>query len=198
MPPELVARKVFRKRQPCFAMAAVGLVLVMLSWWVYFHKMSIVWDARVKELEIRRNVLDETNEELQEAVASEKAASEKLGEIVKLSDRKSQWLEWINGVHDCLLDGMWLRSLKPVTKNGSFRIEISGRGFEDSLRKYDSDKATAIEVFRDRLRGCEHFSDETQILNQRDASRGAYVREFTILVAVKGLSEDKEALEGEE
>jgi type IV pilus assembly protein PilM len=198
MPPDLVAKKVFRKRQPYFALASVGLILVMLSWWVYFRKMSTVWDDRVRELEIRRDVLTETDTELVRVVAKEKEAAKRLGEIVKVASKKSQWLEWIEGIHGCLLEGMWLRSLEPVKEDGIFYIKIEGRGFDDELKKYDTAKATAIEVFQNRLRTCAHFSPDTKILAQRDASSGAFARDFTILVAVEGLSKQPVAPETEE
>lgn len=198
MPPDLVAKKVFRKRQPYFALAAVGLVLVMLSWWVYFRKMSTVWDARVQELEIRRDVLKETDGELREAVGKERDAAAKLDKIVALASKKSQWLEWIEGIHGCLLEGMWLRSLKPIEEEGVFYIRIEGRGFDDALKEHDTKQATAIEVFQNRLRSCAHFSEDTKILAQRDASRGAFARDFTILVAVEGLSIKPSAPEAKE
>ncbi|MDP6524325.1 MAG: type IV pilus assembly protein PilM [Kiritimatiellia bacterium] len=198
MPPDLVAKKVFRKRQPYFALASVGLVLVMLSWWVYFRKMSTVWDARVQKLEIRRDVLKETDADLKKAIVREKETAEKLGEIVKVASKKSHWLEWIEGIHGCLLEGMWLRSLKPVEEDGVFFIEITGRGFEDNLEKFDTDNATAIEVFQNRLRSCSHFSADTRIKSERDAGRKAFLRNFTILVAIEGQSTTPATPEAEE
>ena len=170
----------------------------MLSWWVYFRKMSTVWDARVQELEIRRDVLKETDGELREAVGKERDAAAKLDKIVALASKKSQWLEWIEGIHGCLLEGMWLRSLKPIEEEGVFYIRIEGRGFDDALKEHDTKQATAIEVFQNRLRSCAHFSEDTKILAQRDASRGAFARDFTILVAVEGLSIKPSAPEAKE
>jgi hypothetical protein len=140
------------------------------------------------------DVREATDRELTEALGSQQASQVKHDGVVAVIRERTRWIEWMQGIHECLLDGVWLRSIVPVTRDGRLFIEISGRGFDDRLKAYDSAEATAIEVMRDRLRRHALFSDKTDITAAPAMATGVYARDFTILVA---LEEDAQRAESE-
>jgi type IV pilus assembly protein PilM len=194
LPPALVERKAFRRRQPYFAASAVGLVLVMLCWWSFFLKMKDVWQERTRKLDLQLDIREETDRDLTAALRSQQQSQAKHDDVVSIVRQRSRWIDWLQGLNDCMLEGAWLRSVDPVMSGGKLCLEVSGRGFDDRLKKNDSSEATAIEVLRDRLRQHPLFSDKTEITAVPAMAPGAYARDFTILVVL----EEGEQLPGTE
>lgn len=193
LPPTLVARKAFRRRQPYFAASVIGLVLLMLCWWAFFLKMKDVWQERTHKLDQQLDIRRETDQELTAALRSQQVSQARHDGVVSIIRERSRWIEWLQGIHDCLLDGVWVRSIAPTRREGRLMIEISGRGFDDRLKAYDSAEATAIEVMRDRLRAHPLFSDKTEITAVPAMAPGSYARDFTILVALEDSERPSEA-----
>ena len=183
MPPELVARKIMRKRQPFFAAAGIGLVLIMLCWWYYSQKMRTVWEGRIGELELQLDIREDTDKDLKDATVKEARARKRHDAMVAIVQQRAQWVGWLKGIQDCMLDGMWLRAMTPVEREGKTWIQITGRAFEDRAEQYDTVDATAVEVFRNRLRQHSEFSEETRITASPVSPPGAYARDFTIMIA---------------
>ena len=188
MPPELVSRKIMRKRQPFFAAAGVALVLIMLCWWYYSQKMRTVWEGRIGKLELQLDIREDTDEELKDATVKEGVARNRHDAMVAIVQQRAQWVDWMKGIQECMLEGMWLRAMMPVERAGKTWIQITGRAFEDSAAQYETADATAVEVFRNRLRQHSQFSEETRITASPVSPPGAYARDFTIMIAPKGKS----------
>ncbi len=186
MPPDLLAHKTLRRRQPFFVLSGIGLVLVMLCWWVFFVKMKDAWNKRTRDLAVELTIRKETDAELTRAMVRQKVSETLHDDVIGVIRQRGYCAEWLQGLHDCLLDGMWIRSLVTVVRDGEKCIELSGRGFNDCLKLYDSAEATAIEVFRDRLRAHPLFSDKTEITAVPALGPDAYARDFTILVVLAG------------
>jgi type IV pilus assembly protein PilM len=165
MPPDLLAKKVFRRRQPFFGLIAVGVALIMLCWWVYAHRMKAMQtrQRRVVQEAIAKFRTDQTN--LAEVSRRKKAAAKRAETVLGIVSRRTQWLQVMNAIHGCMLEGMWLTELKPVVddEGGISVIDISGAGFEDNLRQEDKGGTTAIEVFRDKLQASDYFMGRTEI-----------------------------------
>jgi len=182
MPPDLVARKAFRRRQPYFALAAVAVALIMVCWWVYAQRMAGV---RTRQSEIVAGSVDRlrgVGHNLLKATEAKEGATKQLMELTGIAFLRSQWLEFLDAVHSCMLEGMWLTALTPKMEGGKIsEVEISGKGFQDKLRDVDTADSTAIEVFRNKLREKKCFSAETEITFE-PPSADTYAREFTILL----------------
>lgn len=193
MPPELVRKKAFRKRQPFFVMAAVGLVLIMVCWWGYFARMKAIRWKRIKKVEIDIGAIDGVYGQLQSAGKKHIAAEKKAESIVNIITARTKWIEILKEVHSCMLEGMWFTSLRPVFEDDEITyIEIAGMGFSDRLT-VKSD-LTPIEEFRNRLRKSDFFTDETKITKELPSED--FLKEFEVLAAL-GKGTDKEAASGE-
>jgi len=185
MPPALVAARRFRKRQPFFALAAAGLILIMASIWGYYREMRIIRRPQLEEVKARIAKLERDQAALQSQIDARNEVQKKVEQVAALIAAKTRWVEILGALHDCLLEGMWLTAVKPVV--GADRVtralEISGMGFQDRLNPIDTPEATALEIFRDRLRSSPYFTEETEI--KRISAGGAYAREFMILAVLR-------------
>ena len=182
MPPELVAKKIFRKRQPFFALAAAGLLLIMLCWWGYSQRMKSVAQERIKSVEMNINDLHAINSRLQRVKDKKKEAWEKTANVVDIIDQRTKWIGILRTIHSCMLDGMWLTSLAPVIAEDGVitHIEIGGMGFLDKLK--DKSDLTAIEEFRNKLRESKYFTEETKITKELRVEE--IMKEFEISAAL--------------
>jgi len=183
MPPDLVAIKTFRRRQPFFAAAALGVVLGLLAFWGYSRKAQAARDHQLAVVKSDIEALTDVQDRLSTAVADREAIETKVNDIADIIDRRSRWVELLDAIQASLLDGMWLTGLEPVFKDGeAVEILISGTGFHDKLKTYETGDLTAIEVFRDKLRASEAFTEETEILRQPPLGPGGYARDFKMSV----------------
>ena len=186
MPPALVAKKVFRKRQPYFGMIAVGVALIMLCWWVYLGHMQKIRKAQFGVVEQKTKALEATMGNLQRVLSDEKKARDKADRLLDIVRLKTVWIEIIEDVYSRMPEGMWLSSFTPVTQavagtNQITYIEIEGNGFVDKL--VDKPEKSAIEEFRDKLRSSPYFTKNTEI--KRQLLKESYMRQFSISVALK-------------
>jgi type IV pilus assembly protein PilM len=186
MPPDLVATKVLRRRQPFFALSAIGVALVMLCWWVYTERMTDEFAKRVQNVDARIEVLSTVNSQLSHAVKEKAESGRKLDALVSIVGSRTAWLEILDELNSCMLDGMWIKSLKPVESDGKVKgILVSGLGFADKMRAAERPDATAVEVLVERLRASRLFSGDTTVRPTPAPAAEAAVREFEVNVGIK-------------
>ncbi len=179
MPPDLVARKAFRRRQPFFAMSAAGIVLTMLCWWVYFNRMGRMFEDRVNDVSAEVKAFQLLTADLNRASDEREEAVQRLGDVAGVIGMRRSWGEILNAVHRCMQEGMWVVELKPRPQGQTIsHVDLTVQGFSDRL--IDNDKGTASERFRDRLRATEQFGDKTEIVSERAVGSGDYLRRFKI------------------
>lgn len=179
MPPDLVARKVFRRRQPFFAIAALGVVLVMLCWWVYFYRMGSMLEERVGTVGEKVATFKRLASQLDRVRDQRQAAVDRVSTLAALTHDRTSWLVLLDTVHRCMEKGMWIVDLRPVSAGPRINaIEITVQGFSDRL--VDTEAGTATERFRDRLRATDAFGDKTQIMREMAVGSGDYLRKFTL------------------
>ncbi|MDP6491170.1 MAG: type IV pilus assembly protein PilM [Kiritimatiellia bacterium] len=179
LPPDIVARKTMRRRQPFFAMAALGVVLIMLCWWVYFLRMREMLGERVTKVEARVGGLSAQAGKLQKVRKESAAVQAEADQLTSVIRLRTAWLDILESVRGVMLDGMWLTGWAPVIEDGRVTaVGISARGFMDQLK--DLPDATATEQFAARLRALECFTEATKITRERGGGSDDFAREFTV------------------
>jgi type IV pilus assembly protein PilM len=178
MPPDLVARKVFRRRQPFFAVSAAGIVLAMLCWWVYFHRMGIMFGDRVDAVGAESKAFKTLTLDLKRAAKQREASTDRLDKIAGVIGVRTRWSEILSAIQSCTQEGMWVVALAPRGSGSTIKeVALTVQGFSDRLE--DTDEGTATERFRDRLRATSQFGDKTEIASEMAVGSG-YLRKFTI------------------
>ncbi len=184
MPPDLVALKTFRRRQPFFAAAALGVILTLLTLYGLSRHTHRLKQAQLDGLNRRLSELATVQQDLQVAMAEKRKAQADVDAVAAVVASRSQWLDLLNTLHACLLDGMWLTGIAPVTgADGRVtHLDVRGMGFEDKLRRYDdSREATSIEQFRNRIREAGRaFTTQAEITEQPPPAPGDPIRKFAL------------------
>ncbi|MBM4147466.1 MAG: type IV pilus assembly protein PilM [Lentisphaerae bacterium] len=184
MPPDLVARKQMRKRQPFFVLSALGAALILLCWWAYTRQMTAVFRTRIENIETRISGMASVAGQLGR-IQSEKAVVDKqMGFLLWLVESRGRWLQVLSALDACLLDGMWLTSVKPVDSGDGAvrRVKVTGVGFADKLKAAERADATAVEVLVERLKKSPEFGPGVEIKPVPLPAMGASSRDFEVVV----------------
>jgi hypothetical protein len=158
--------------------AGVVVVLAMLCWWVYFHRMGGVMKSQVSDVSGEIAEFKNIEKKLTKASKRHTASVERVDKIADIVSIRTRWNELISTVHECMQEGMWVVALEPRGSATQINeINLTVQGFSDRL--IDDEAGTSTERFRDRLRATEFFSDKSDIISANVIFKSS-VRRFTI------------------
>ena len=115
-----------------------------------------------------------------------------------LIDQRTLLSKRMLAVRECVPEEMWLTGIEPVQGMGGLvaALRISGRGFSDRLKTLEESQtgnATAVEIFRDRLKLAPIFTESVSIEREGDDPRfPGQVRTFVIVAALKETAQFKQ------
>lgn len=193
MPPEMVARKSFKKRIPFFGLAAAGVLLSFVIWTMYEKQMASLYEFQSERVSKKLESCKQMQAKLAKADKDKLAVQGKADSLKELIEERTAWLKRVEAVRNSLFDGMWLTELVPV-KDDSGKVtgvRIVGRGWADKLKAIEEKaiaagrKATAVEELRDRIKTQPVFGkgpQDVKVINFKDFE--AYLIEFTIEAAL--------------
>ncbi len=175
LPPDLVARRVFQRRIPFLAMAAVGVVLIMLVFWLFLHRMRSMAEDRLAMVSNRVTELQAPSAALDELGRQKESTTGKITTLSDLTRKRTRWLEIMESLHLRLMDGMWLTSLSVTEEEGGReRLAIDGMCFSDKVSHQ------AVTEFAMSLKKQGYLSEDVQIKRVRPIAGVDYVNEFSI------------------
>lgn len=199
LPPNVVADKAFKKKQPLLIAAAFGLALVVLLWAVFFVRLKSLTENELSKVKSRVQQLEAVERPLKASETEIKTIEDKLVRINAATVSRSQWLTVIDQIQQALPKGLWISRFDPVREpmlppnqqppppqpgvpqpGEVGRIELSGHGYIDEI-----DTPAPIKAFRDKLRTMPLFAEKTEITLSPTPQAGEMMRNFKIEVILK-------------
>ena len=197
-----MTEKEFRRKIPFLTVAAVALVLLGACWWLIFSRLATRTEQHKEQLQHEVADLRSVESRLIQIEQVNDVISEKARSVADVVAMRPQWIEVLNAVQSCMLDGMWLVSLATSDTGPGGRRMVTEQQQQGHIpaHKKDvdvhflelrgmifSDKAidTSIQSFRDQLRNSKFFDETTDISSAPLPNPGDVVREFTILLVLK-------------
>lgn len=182
MPPELAARKVLQRRLPFFGLAAMGLVLTVLVFGLFLHRMSSLVEKRRDMVQGRLAALESPNVKLGEFSKQKQELYAKATDLNELIVSRTRWVVIMNDLHQRLVPGMWLTSVRMMTpkdvKSTVIRLEVRGMAFSDKVSN------PAITEYVASLKSVGYFSDDLQIKRIKPVEGTDFATEFTIEIGL--------------
>lgn len=189
MPPELVSKKVMRRRQPFFIMAAAGVVCIMLAWLLYFRNMAGMFERQVESVKQETDriaLLDKAIKDQDKGLAD---AAHKNKSLTDLVAQRTRWVDVFNQIRACMMDGAWIVGLRPVPPAVPYaevtEIDLDILWFEDQMIKYRGEQPE-IEQMRARLVEQPLFAEATKVTRFQISAENPKVREFSIHLVLEG------------
>ncbi len=182
LPPEMAARRTFMRRLPFLGLAAVGLAMIMMVFWVYTLRMRSAKEERRRKTEAMVAALAAPNVRLSAIQREQEAVLAQAADLAGLVRSRTRWAEIIGDIRDRLPAGAWLTALRPVVAEtpageaavAAERIEIHGRAFSD---KVSHEKVSEL---AQALKSCRHFADAAEIKLIRPVKGTDYAMEFIL------------------
>ena len=203
MPPAKLAERAFRRKQPMFVMAMMGVILAVGVWATYFFKMAQLARERKDAVHSKAEKLAAVESRLKEQEAKVKDVQRKLDTLLGLVQLRTQWLDVLKQIRECLPDGMTLVTLRPqlaapvtaMAPNGMGAVVatnaappeikiLDAKGFIylDKITNKSEDK-NPIRVFRDNLREQSLFSNKTEVVSM--PAPGEFAQEFDLQIVLR-------------
>ncbi len=204
MPPERLADRAFRRKQPMFIMAMLGVVLTVGVWAVYFLKMAQLAHQRAQTISGRVETLAAVETRLKAEENRIVDVDGKLKRLLELTGRRTQWVDVLKQIRACMPDGMTLVSLRPEgsVPTGSpteapppppagaassspeeiRALEAKGFFYLDKILDKAEDKHP-VRLFRDALREQTLFSNKTEVVSMPAPSD--FAQEFSVQIVLK-------------
>ena len=204
MPPARLADRAFRRKQPMFVMAMLGVILTVGVWAVYFLKMAQLAHERSQKVSEQVGRLAGVESRL---VGAEKRSAEvdgKLQRLLALTAHRTQWVDVLMQIRACMPEGMTLVSLRPegAVQTGTpgeapaplapgatpppadeiRALEAKGFIYLDKIEDKSEDKHP-VRLFRDALREQVLFSNKTEVVSMPAPSD--FAQEFAVQIILK-------------
>ncbi|MCX7008337.1 MAG: type IV pilus assembly protein PilM [Kiritimatiellaeota bacterium] len=206
MPPAKLAERAFRRKQPMFVMAMVGVILTVAVWAIYFLKMAQLAHARSQTLRGQVEALAGEESRLLAQEGRMKDVKGKLDKLLGLVALRAQWVDMLKQIRACMPDGMTLVSLLPegaanpanaptpagdgapppeaaAAVLGEIRmLEAKGFIYRDKI-KDASDEKNPVRLFCDALREQALFSNKTEVVSM--PMPNDFAQEFVVHIVLK-------------
>ncbi len=192
IPPDMAHAKTMRNRLPFFILAALGLILTLVVWTLYFRQAAENYQAQDKFVKRQLSMKQADAAAMRSVLAECTAAQQKANDLRALIARRAEWLQILNGVREAMVSGMWLTTLEPIRgANGQVgKIVLTGFGFKDDLDRAlaaasgAGGRLTPGELLRDRLQSRKELFGEVVIRNDRYSTKETYLHEFAVEVTL--------------
>ena len=202
LPPKAEEEKKFKRKQPLFALAAVGVLATLLVWVAFYARMAAAADRVRARIEARVGELAGVERQLQGVEADVASVESQIAALTALEARRGVWRGLLGALSGPLPEGMWLTRIRPLAalpggataaagegavaapaaagpNRAVVGIEIEGMGYQDRI------KSEAVGTYRDQLRESKWFSEQTEIIWQPPARPDGSPLEFKILAVLK-------------
>ena len=161
MPKELKARKVLSTKMPFFVVAAAAILLTVACWWGYTWRLRCATERHLGDIKARLHEIDLKQVELDKIVKRETEVRAKAEQLRRLVHFRTSWIDVLDDVRKCLLDGMWITCIEPIVDPDTAsisRLTIKGMGFLDKVKD-----ETAIRDFATALGKTAYFSTNSVV-----------------------------------
>ena len=204
MPPAKLAERAFRRKQPMFVMAMLGVILTVGVWATYFYKMAQLARERNDAVHGKAEQLAAIETRIKAQESRVKDVDGKLDNVLGLVQLRTQWLEVLKQIRECMPDGMTLISLKPevsapsatspapgsmgaqvatnIAPAGVRVLDAKGFVYLDKITNKSEDK-NPVRLFRDNLREQSLFSNKTEVVSM--PAPGEFAQEFDLQLVLK-------------
>ncbi len=181
LPHELAARRVLQRRIPFFGLAAVGLVFIVLVFGMFLYQMKSMAEERLVKVQTRIEALSAPNETLGQLAKQKAQLYGRANDLVSLIQKRVRWLTILDDLHQRLVPGMWLTSVRMLPakdERAPVKFEIKGMAFSDEVNNQ------AITEYVAKLKGVGYFADDLQIKRIKPVESTDYATEFTVEIGL--------------
>jgi type IV pilus assembly protein PilM len=146
LPESVRAERAMKRKIPFFIAAAYCLVAVAAIWCAFFLKLGNMAEERLAVVSGRLQVLESTERRLRSVESEIDDVSAKLESLKAVAEKKSEWVEVLQAIHEKLPKSMWITNLalkKPAPSQAADEARAATRRSARGAEPEDAATASA-------------------------------------------------------
>ena len=158
---DIVERKVFRRRLPFLALAAIGMVATLGTWWLFVNNLKNSYETQQATIADRISAYQNEKDRYDRVDKKAKAAEARATAYRNLMKRRGQWMGMLVAVDKAVPDGLWITSLKARRQENILQgVDISVSVWKDLEPTLVEKGKTIAETIAGRLAAQDVFADD--------------------------------------
>lgn len=158
---DIVERKVFRRRLPFLALAAIGMVATLGTWWLFVNNLKNSYETQQATIADRISAYQNEKDRYDRVDKKAKAAEARATAYRNLMKRRGQWMGMLVAVDKAVPEGLWITSLKARRQENILQgVDISVSVWKDLEPTLVEKGKTIAETIAGRLAAQDVFADD--------------------------------------
>ncbi len=158
---DIVERKVFRRRLPFLALAAIGMVATLGTWWLFVNNLKNSYETQQATIADRISAYQSEKDRYDRVDKKAKAAEARATAYRNLMKRRGQWMGMLVAVDKAVPDGLWITNLKARRQENILQgVDISVSVWKDLEPSLVEKGKTIAETIAGRLAAQDVFADD--------------------------------------
>ncbi len=158
---DIVERKVFRRRLPFLALAAIGMVATLGTWWLFVNNLKNSYETQQATIADRISAYQSEKDRYDRVDKKAKAAEARATAYRNLMKRRGQWMGMLVAVDKAVPEGLWITSLKARRQENILQgVDISVSVWKDLEPTLVEKGKTIAETIAGRLAAQDVFADD--------------------------------------
>lgn len=158
---DIVERKVFRRRLPFLALAAIGMVATLGTWWLFVNNLKNSFETQQAAIADRISAYQNEKDRYDRVDKKAKAAEARATAYRNLMKRRGQWMGMLVAVDKAVPDGLWITNLKARRQENILQgVDISVSVWKDLEPTLVEKGKTIAETIAGRLAAQDVFADD--------------------------------------
>jgi type IV pilus assembly protein PilM len=188
---DIVNRKIFRRRLPFLALAAVGMVATLATWCIFVKTLRDSFESQQATIADRISVYQGEKDRYDRVDQKAKAAEKRAEAYRTLLKRRGQWMGMLVAIDKAVPDGLWVTSLKAKRADNVLQgVDLTVSVWKDLEPKLVKKGSTIAETIAGRLTEQEVFADDLKDIPISKINQSAdWMTSFDITAKLKGVEE---------
>jgi type IV pilus assembly protein PilM len=160
---DIVNRKIFRRRLPFLALAAVGMVATLATWCIFVKTLRDSFESQQATIADRISVYQGEKDRYDRVDQKAKTAEKRAEAYRTLLKRRGQWMGMMVAIDQAIPEGLWITSLKARSAEGVLQgVDLSVSVWKDLEPQIVKKGKTVAETIAESLAEQAIFADDAK------------------------------------
>ena len=135
LPQTVIKRRQFIKKIPFFVASLIGVLLVFLSWWLYYWKTANILKNHLIQVTEEVGHLSELDHGVQEASEALRKVRLQSRQIIEIEKARHRWIEFFDDLNKRVPQEIWVVKLTPLNNGQPIAITGAAPAFSGGGRR---------------------------------------------------------------
>jgi type IV pilus assembly protein PilM len=113
IPPSVSKRRQLLKKVPYFVSSLAGILLIVMSWWLYYWRVTSLNTTHFENVQKEVAVLNEINQKLEKETGFSKKVGYQSSQVQALTSARYYWIEFFQDLNKLVPSGLWITEFNP-------------------------------------------------------------------------------------